>query len=120
MTDGDETRVGIGNDVVVEFGGVAQELRVSTVADLTDVVADGNVSRDGGIDLVGPDECCRQSVGDVDQFAERINQLADSPALRKDMGEYNRAKVEKYFTLERMVTEYQELFELVLEDSHRS
>jgi glycosyltransferase involved in cell wall biosynthesis len=59
------------------------------------------------------------SVGDVDQFAERINQLADSPALRKEMGEYNRAKVEKYFTLERMVSEYRELFEQVLESSHR-
>jgi len=53
-------------------------------------------------------------VGDVNQFAERINQLADSPALRKEMGEYNRAKVEKMFTLDRMVKEYQELFEAVL------
>jgi glycosyltransferase involved in cell wall biosynthesis len=58
-------------------------------------------------------------VGDVDAFAERINQLADSPELRKEMGEYNRAKVEKYFTLERMVSEYRELFEQVLESSHR-
>jgi len=30
------------------------------------------------------------------------------------MGEYNRAKVEKMFTVERMVKEYQELFEEVL------
>jgi len=54
-------------------------------------------------------------VGDVDAFAERINQLADSPGLRKEMGEYNRAKVEKYFTLERMVSEYREIFEEVLD-----
>ena len=33
--------------------------------------------------------------GDVDAFAEKINLLADSPGLRKEMGEYNRAKVEK-------------------------
>ncbi len=55
-------------------------------------------------------------VGDVDAFAERINQLADSPELRRVMGEYNRAKVEKYFTLERMVSEYRELFDEVLDN----
>ncbi len=53
-------------------------------------------------------------VGDVNAFAEKINLLADSPKLRREMGEYNRAKVEKMFTLDRMVREYQELFEEVL------
>jgi glycosyltransferase involved in cell wall biosynthesis len=53
-------------------------------------------------------------VGDVNAFAEKINILAESPKLRKEMGEYNRAKVEKYFTLERMIREYQNLFEEVL------
>ena len=53
-------------------------------------------------------------VGDVDDFAKKINILADSPRLRREMGEYNRAKVEKMFTLERMVTEYRDLFEEVL------
>jgi len=53
-------------------------------------------------------------VGDVDAFAEKINILADSPRLRREMGEYNRAKVEKMFTLERMVNEYRDLFEEVL------
>jgi len=53
-------------------------------------------------------------VGDVDAFAEKINILADSPRLRKEMGEYNRAKVEKMFTVERMVNEYKNLFEEVL------
>ena len=53
-------------------------------------------------------------VGDVDAFAKKINILADSPRLRKEMGEYNRAKVEKMFTLERMVNEYKDLFEEVL------
>jgi L-malate glycosyltransferase len=55
------------------------------------------------------------SVGDVDAFAEKINLLADFPRLRHEMGEYNRAKVEKIFTLERMVNEYKDLFEEVLE-----
>ncbi|MFC1828891.1 glycosyltransferase family 4 protein [Thermodesulfobacteriota bacterium] len=53
-------------------------------------------------------------VGDLKAFAEKINILADSPGLRKKMGEYNRAKVEEMFTLDRMVKEYKELFEQVL------
>jgi glycosyltransferase involved in cell wall biosynthesis len=53
-------------------------------------------------------------VGDVAAFSEKINLLADSPKLRHEMGEYNRAKVEKMFTIERMVNEYQGLFEEVL------
>ena len=57
---------------------------------------------------------CLCSVGDVNDFAEKINTLADSPNLRREMGEYNRAKVEKMFTLERMVNEYRDLFEEVL------
>jgi len=53
-------------------------------------------------------------VGDVNAFAERINFLADSPTLRREMGEYNRAKVEKMFTLDRMLKEYKDLFQEVL------
>lgn len=53
-------------------------------------------------------------VGDVDAFAEKINLLSDSPKIRREMGEYNRAKVEKMFTLDRMIGEYLELFEDVL------
>ncbi len=54
-------------------------------------------------------------VGNVDAFAEKINLLADSPGLRKEMGEYNREKVERKFTVQRMVREYRALFEEVLE-----
>lgn len=50
-------------------------------------------------------------VGNVKAFAEKINLLADSPKLRREMGEYNRAKVERMFSLEHMVQEYHELFE---------
>jgi len=53
-------------------------------------------------------------VGDVDAFAEKINLLADSPKMRNEMGEYNREKVERMFTLDRMAREYQELFDEVL------
>lgn len=56
-------------------------------------------------------------IGDVDAFADKINFLAESPKLRQEMGEYNRAKVEKYFTLEWMIKEYKNLFEEVLSAS---
>ncbi|HOH18628.1 MAG TPA: glycosyltransferase family 4 protein, partial [Bacilli bacterium] len=55
-------------------------------------------------------------LGDVDAFTYKINLLAENPQLRREMGEYNRAKVEKMFTLERMVNQYKELFEEVLSD----
>lgn len=53
-------------------------------------------------------------LGDVDAFADKIRLLAENPQLRRNMGKYNRAKVEKMFTLDRMVRQYQELFEEVL------
>jgi glycosyltransferase involved in cell wall biosynthesis len=53
-------------------------------------------------------------VGDVKAFADKINLLAESGDIRREMGEYNRAKVEKLFTLEKMAAGYQKLFEEVL------
>ena len=50
-------------------------------------------------------------VGDVNMFAERLNYLADSPKVRKNMGQYNREKVERLFTLNGMVAKYKKLFE---------
>jgi len=50
-------------------------------------------------------------VGDTRQFAARINELAESASLRQQMGEYNRARVEEKFTLQRMLNEYRALFE---------
>lgn len=55
-------------------------------------------------------------VGDVDAFAEKINLLADSPQRRKEMGQYNRSKVERLFALEGMVKKYQRLFEKILSE----
>lgn len=55
-------------------------------------------------------------IDNADEFADKINLLAESPKLRIEMGEYNRAKVEKQFTVERMVSEYKSLFEEVLSD----
>ncbi|MRR16562.1 MAG: glycosyltransferase family 1 protein [Deltaproteobacteria bacterium] len=53
-------------------------------------------------------------VGDVNAFAEKIRFLAENSRLRREMGEYNRAKVEKMFTLNRMIAEYRNLFEEIL------
>jgi L-malate glycosyltransferase len=53
-------------------------------------------------------------LGDVNDFAAKINLLAENKALRQEMGAYNRVKVEEMFTLNRMVSEYKELFEEVL------
>jgi len=52
-------------------------------------------------------------VGDVDAFAEKINFLAENYELRREMGVFNRARVEDYFTREQMLRQYQELFEEV-------
>ncbi len=53
-------------------------------------------------------------VGDVEAFADKINLLSDSPELRREMGEYNRFKVESHFTVQQMVKKYNELFEEIL------
>ncbi|MGB0238025.1 MAG: glycosyltransferase family 4 protein [Cycloclasticus sp.] len=55
-------------------------------------------------------------LGNVDEFASRVNLLADNETLRKEMGGYNRVKVEERFTLNRMIAEYQGLFEKMLSD----
>ena len=54
-------------------------------------------------------------LGNADDFAEKINLLADSLELRKEMGEFNRARVESLFTEKRMIKEYQQLFEEVMD-----
>ncbi len=53
-------------------------------------------------------------LGDVNEFAAKINLLAENEGLRREMGAYNRVKVEEMFTLNRMVFEYKELFEGLL------
>ncbi|MFC1831009.1 glycosyltransferase family 4 protein [Thermodesulfobacteriota bacterium] len=57
-------------------------------------------------------------VGDIDDFAEKINVLAGNPELRKRMGDYNRKRAERLFSIGRMVDEYRELFENILGLQH--
>lgn len=54
-------------------------------------------------------------VGDVECFVEKINLLADSPKLRQEMGEYNRARVENMFTINKMIAGYRALFQKILQ-----
>jgi glycosyltransferase involved in cell wall biosynthesis len=53
--------------------------------------------------------------GDPVAFADRINTLADSPGQCSEMAAYNRARVEKRFSLTRMVNTYKSLFEEILD-----
>jgi len=55
-------------------------------------------------------------LGNIQEFAERINQLADSVQMRKEMGQFNRHRIEQKFTLQGMVGNYRTLFEEVLSD----
>ena len=51
--------------------------------------------------------------GDVKDFARKINTLADSPELCRQMGRYNRDRIEKHFTLDKMVNAYKALFKKI-------
>ena len=53
------------------------------------------------------------AVDDVPAFAAALRRLADDRELASRMGEFNRARVEQMFTLDRMVREYRELFDAV-------
>lgn len=53
--------------------------------------------------------------GDAVAFANSINRLATSASLRREMGEYNRARIEKQFTVSHMVRAYSDLFEETLD-----
>ncbi|MHB1349598.1 MAG: glycosyltransferase family 4 protein [Desulfobulbaceae bacterium] len=56
-------------------------------------------------------------IGNTEEFARRINQLAQSSILRKEMGEFNRTRVEERFTLKQMVDNYHDLFTEVMDTS---
>ena len=53
--------------------------------------------------------------GDAADFAEKINVLASSSVLRKQMGEFNRERAERIFNSTSMVRSYELLFEEILD-----
>lgn len=55
------------------------------------------------------------SQGDTKAFAEKINLLAESVQMRREMGEYNRDKVERLFRLETMMQAYRDRFSEVMD-----
>ena len=50
-------------------------------------------------------------LGDVTDFSDKLNLLAENLSLRREMGAFNRAMVEQKFTLSRMIRDYEEVFE---------
>jgi glycosyltransferase involved in cell wall biosynthesis len=52
------------------------------------------------------------TLGDVNKFANAIQNLADDIILRKYLGDFNRAKVEESFTLNNMISDYNKVFSL--------
>ena len=51
------------------------------------------------------------AIGDGESMLKRITQLVENPSLRQQMGEYNREKVLNEFRLDRMIADYQAVFE---------
>jgi len=52
--------------------------------------------------------------GNVDDFAQKLNLLADSAALCRQMGEFNRARVVEKFSLVQMINGYQAVFDRLM------
>jgi len=48
--------------------------------------------------------------GDVDSFVDAISKLLDSPALRVKLGRKARARAQRFFSLDRVILEYESLF----------
>jgi glycosyltransferase involved in cell wall biosynthesis len=54
-------------------------------------------------------------LGNTTEFASKVNLLAQSPAKRREMGDFNRARAEEKFTLVQMVKGYINLFQEILD-----
>lgn len=53
-------------------------------------------------------------IDDLECYANAFRTLAENRDLGANMGEFNRARVESKFTIERMINEYQELFQSLM------
>jgi L-malate glycosyltransferase len=53
--------------------------------------------------------------GNTIDFANKINRLVNAPELRKEMGQYNRERAERLFSLDKMVKTYERLFDKILD-----
>ncbi len=58
-------------------------------------------------------------IDDVSSYTRAFHDLAENPAIAKNMGEYNRSRVEHNFTLQKMTHEYRLLFEEVLDTGEK-
>jgi glycosyltransferase involved in cell wall biosynthesis len=57
---------------------------------------------------------------DVEQLAKNILTLVNNPALRTQMGEYGRERIEQYFNPQRMANDVEQVYQLVLGDMQAS
>ena len=55
-------------------------------------------------------------IDDLQACVEAIVTIAENPKVARQMGQFNRARVEQLFTLARMVEEYRQLFEQLLSE----
>jgi len=53
-------------------------------------------------------------VDNIDEIVEKIRILAADSSLRKEMGRFNRERVERHFTLKQMAENYLKLYQEVL------
>jgi glycosyltransferase involved in cell wall biosynthesis len=50
------------------------------------------------------------AIGDMNAFADRVRQVAQSPQLAEDLGKSNRERVLREFSLQQMVARYERIF----------
>jgi glycosyltransferase involved in cell wall biosynthesis len=55
-------------------------------------------------------------LNNIKAFTDNIKTLADNPSMRKEMGQFNRDRVEKFFTLKEMVENHIKLYRELLEN----
>jgi glycosyltransferase involved in cell wall biosynthesis len=55
---------------------------------------------------------------DINQLAKNIIALIENPALRHQMGDYGRQRVEQYFTPRRLAAEVEGVYERILGTAH--
>jgi glycosyltransferase involved in cell wall biosynthesis len=55
-------------------------------------------------------------LNNIRAFTDNIKTLADNPSMRKEMGQFNRDRVEKFFTLKKMVLNHIKLYGELLEN----
>ena len=73
---------------------------------------------EGGLEILGQEgksQCVTSN--SADDFRDRVKQLVDDPAQREQLGQQNRARIGRHFTITAMVDRYAELYSQLLASS---